>query len=116
MPDLRGRADSDGSSKGSGFSKAQGSQGSQGSGGASQRWRTRQQGLAKRVTDLMTRAVKGVLVGVGLECSGSSLGLEGHASGGEGFLLDSFVGVASLSQAGSERRVFHDAGVDVLAE
>ena len=51
---------------------------------------------------------------MGLECSGSSLGLEGH--GGEGFLLDSFVGVASLSQAGSERRVFHDAGVDVLAE
>ena len=39
---------------------------------------------------------------------------EGH--GGEGFLSDSFVGVASLSQAGSERRVSHDAGVDVLAE
>ena len=36
--------------------------------------------------------------------------------GGEGFLSDSFVGVASLSQAGSERRVSHDAGVDVLAE
>ena len=33
-----------------------------------------------------------------------------------GFLSDSFVGVASLSQAGSERRVSHDAGVDVLAE
>jgi hypothetical protein len=110
MPDLRGRAD--GSSKGSGSSKAQGSQGSQGSGGASQRRRTRQQGLAKRVTDLMTRAVGAV--GVGLECSGSSQGLEGH--GGEGFLSDSFVGVASLSQAGSERRVSHDAGVDVLAE
>ena len=108
--------------KGSGFSKAQGSQGSQGSGGASQQRRSRQQGLAKRVTDLMTslslRAVGGAVVGVGLECSGSSLGLEGH--GGEGFLSDSFVpvGVASssLSQAGSERRVSHDAGVDVLAE
>ena len=113
MPDLRGRAD--GSSKGSGSSKAQGSQGSQGSGGASQQRRTQQQGLAKRVTDLMTRAVGGA-VGVGFECSGtgSSQGLEGH--GGEGFLLDSFVGVASLSQAGSERRVSHDAGVDVLAE
>ena len=53
-------------------------------------------------------------MGVRLECSGSSLGLEGH--GGEGFLSDSFVDVASLSQAGSERRVSHDAGVDVLAE
>ena len=54
--------------------------------------------------------------GGGLECSGtgSSQGLEGH--GGEGFLSDSFVGVASLSQAGSERRVSHDAGVYVLAE
>ena len=53
MPDLRGRANG---SQGSGFSKAQGSQGS---GGASQQRRTRQQGLAKRVTDLMTRAVGG---------------------------------------------------------
>ena len=45
---------------------------------------------------------------------GSSQGLEGL--GGEGFLSNSFVDVASLSQAGSERRASLDAGVDVLAE
>jgi uncharacterized membrane protein YgcG len=56
MPDLRGRADG---SQGSGFSKAQGSQGSQGSGGASQQRRTRQQGLAKRVTDLRCTPLQG---------------------------------------------------------
>ena len=55
-------------------------------------------------------------MGGGFECSGtgSSQGQEGH--GGEGFLSDSFVDVASLSQAGSERRVSHDAGVDAELE
>ena len=61
----------------------------------------------------MTRAVGGA-VGGGMECSGSSQGLEGFC--GEGFLSDLFVDVASLSQAGSKCQVSHDAGVDVLAQ
>ena len=69
--------------------------------------RKRQQGMAKQVTELQTEQWRGQWGG-----GWKDQGLQGHR--GEGFLSDSLVDVAPLSQAGSERRVSHDAGVDVL--
>ena len=86
---------------------------SQGLGGASQQRRKRQQGVAKQVSELLARAVGGAAV-MGMERSGSSQGLVGHD--GEGFQSDLSLDVATLSQAGSDRRASLDAGADVLAE